>query len=495
MHCLRLTVRIPAVALFLLLPACREQGSTPPRPDATAKPPFDANLLFISLDTARADHLGCYGYERPTSPHIDALAAESHVFEQAYTVMATTLPAHTSMFTSLYPAQTGVVMNALIVPPQALTMAERLKAAGFSTGAFVGAVPLARGLGLEQGFDVYESPPRKDWKAPIVRRKAEEWLANQRERFFCFVHMFEPHTPYEAPADVRHALGVAAPRLPPRDDIEFLKQPEVFTQQMRAQCVAAYDAEIRSADREIGALLDRLAALGLREKTIIVFVSDHGETLDELIDTYGYGFDHGEFLHMRELRIPFVLWLPPGFPHRGPARHAGQVSVLDFMPTLLELLGIRCAPPFEGRSLASLLGGGTPPKQMVVAERHGFPAGARLNPLMLGGEAAVLDGRWHFVCSHGRPDELFDLENDPQAINNVIGEQSEYRGSQHGVLRQWYETTGRALWGVARAASNRYTHEQLTDLGYMTGTPDEEVQTLPPCMRPEAPVPATQSRP
>ncbi|MCK6482530.1 MAG: sulfatase [Phycisphaerae bacterium] len=486
MHCPRLIVCFPAVPL-LLLASCRDQASLPPRPDVRAGPPIRANLLFISLDTARADHLGCYGYDRPTSPNIDALAAESHVFDQAYTVMATTLPSHTSMFTSLNPAQTGITMNALIVPPEALTLAERLKAAGFSTGAFIGAVPLARGLGLEQGFDVYESPPRKDWKAPIVRRKTEEWLAAQDGRFFCFVHMFEPHTPYEAPVDDRRALGVSAPRLPPGDDIEFLKRPAAFTPPLRAQCVAAYDAEIRSADREIGALLDRLTALGLREKTIIVFVSDHGETLDELIDAFGYGFDHGEFLHMRELRIPFVLWLPPAFSHRGPARHAEQVSVLDLMPTLLELLGVRCEPPFEGRSLVPLLGGGTLPKKMIVAERHGYPASAKVNPLMLGGEAAVLDGRWHFVCSHGRADELFDLDSDPGATANVVGDHPEYRGSQHTFLRQWYETFGRPLWGVARAATNRATHEQLTDLGYMTGAPDEEIQTLPPCMRPEAP--------
>lgn len=436
-------------------------------------PPFEANLLLISVDTMRADHLGCYGYNRPTSPHIDGLAADGHLFEATYTVMPTTLPSHATMFTSLYPAQHGAQRNGTTVPAEAYMMAERLREHRFETAAFVGAAVLSPSLGLRQGFDTYIAPAFHEWPATRVQRAAAKWLRQHRDkRFFCFVHFYDPHNWYAAPREFAARFQAPPRQLPPERGM--VKRAQAFTAELCTQTINAYDAEIHYADNELGVLLDQLARLKLRERTIIVVVSDHGETLDELLQRYGYAFSHGDFLYRRELRIPFVLWLPKAYGLPGRGVHGEPASTLDLLPTLLELLGVPCAPPFEGRSLVPLLAGQELAPRPIISARHEvLEKQVRKHPTLRGAEFAVIDGPWHWIHSSGRDDELLDIRADPQESENLLSKHPETVGRLATILRRWSESLGAPLDRTGEQPVDPEIIRSLRALGYLGGEEQE----------------------
>lgn len=437
------------------------------------EPPL--NVLFVSVDTTRADHLGCYGYTRPTSPNIDALARSGHRFNAAYTVMPTTLPSHASMFTSLYPAQLGVHRNGLTVPDEADCLAERLRSQGYETAAFVSGTPLHPKFGLDQGFDTYVAPPDREWPAQRVRREASKWLAaNGGNPFFCFVHFFDPHTWYDPPDAWRKLLDAPAGRQPPaRGFVASATSPArpEFTPDRNAAAIRAYDAEIRFADAEIGALLDDLDRLGLASRTIVVLVSDHGESLDELLDRFGYAFDHGEFLYRAELRIPMILRLPETLGLGGATTHDDVVSTLDLMPTILELVGAPLEEPFEGRSLAPLFTGGTLAPRPVVSERRIMTSPEiRDAPVALGArEHSVIDGGWHWLqCERG--DELFDMTSDPEERTNLLGDDATRQARMTETLERWRTSAGEPIFAAAAGGTeDPALVRQLKALGYLGG--------------------------
>lgn len=435
-----------------------------------AQGPTARNLLFVSIDTLRADHVSCYGYGRETTPNLDALAARSQRFASCWSVLPTTLPSHTAMFTSLHPKLLGASRNGLRVSPDAYTLAERLRERGFATGAFVSASPLHPTWGLNQGFEVYDHPPGEERRGDVTCAKAAEWLAErQGERFFAFVHMFDPHTWYDAPPAERQLFD--APRGPLPPERIFLQHPAAFGAEQRALLVNAYDAEIRYADAQLGALLAKLDELGLAESTLVVVTSDHGETLDELIDSYGYGYDHGEFLHARELHVPLVMHVPGA---AAPAVHADAVSHLDLLPTALELLGVPPKGLILGRSLAPLIAGGELPPRPAFAERRDLTPGeiARPeSPFLSGDEFAVAGEGWLMVSGATRGDALFDLRADPGAASDVAGTHSAERERLAGLIESWRETQeGLGAQGAAAAGGevDPALLEALRALGYTT---------------------------
>jgi len=397
------------------------------------------NLLFVSIDTLRADHLSCYGYARETTPSIDALAARSQRFSGAWSVLPTTLPAHAAMFTSLNPKLLGSTSNGFPVAASAHTLAERLSEHGFRTGAFVSSAPLHPVFGLDQGFEVYDHPAGEERRGDVTREHAVEWLrARGSGRFFCFVHLFDPHTWYDAPEAQRALFG--APPGPLPAERNFLEHPEVLDAAQRGALAAAYDAEIRFADAQVGELLAALEESGLADSTLVVVTSDHGETLDELIDSYRYGYDHGEFLHGRELHVPLIVHLPGD----GVARvHAQAVSQLDFLPTLLELLNVPRDGWMLGRSLVPLLQGGRLPERPVYAERRALSRGEEQHspsPFLAAEEFAVTSEGWTLITSSGRSDELYELASDPDGAHDVSGEQPAQLERLHGLLQTWRAT-------------------------------------------------------
>ena len=311
MALIRMTARrVKASLHFLCLLSLVALSLVAVRSDGLEKADEDAeyNLLFVSIDTLRADHLSSYGYARETSPNLDALAARSQRFENAWSVMPTTLPSHTAMFTSLYPSLVGVEANGSRVDPSAHTLAERLAERGFTTGAFISAPTLDPEFGLDQGFGTYDSAAGKR-RGDETRERASAWLREHRdERLFLFVHLFDPHTWYDAPTAQLKMFRAPPGPLPP--ERSFLTGQDQLGPAQRTAITAAYDAEIRFADEQLGRLLSELENLGLDDSTLVVVTSDHGETLDELIDTYAYGYDHGEFLHRRELNVPLIIYVP-----------------------------------------------------------------------------------------------------------------------------------------------------------------------------------------
>lgn len=249
------------------------------------------SVLLITLDTTRADALGAYGRLPSVTPHLDRLAAEGVVYEHAYTVAPLTLPAHASMLTGLYPPRHGVRDNGVAgLAQSAVTLAERARAAGFQTAAFLGAVVLDQGFGLEQGFERYDTPARSFYGGPSMgyaERPAAEvaglvasWLAERdKDRpFLLWAHLWDAHAPYEPPEALRQRAGGDA-----------------------------YLGEVAACDVAVGRLCAALAAEGLEDSTLIVVVGDHGESFSEHDE-----ISHGPYVWNTTLQVPLLLRLPDG---------------------------------------------------------------------------------------------------------------------------------------------------------------------------------------
>ncbi|MBI5184634.1 MAG: sulfatase [Nitrospinae bacterium] len=322
---------LPGCALLVVLFGC-------------SKPPAE-NLLFISFDTTRADHLSAYGYKIKTSPNIDALAAQGVLFQRAFSHAPSTLPSHASMFTGKLPPDHGVRCNGkFTLPEEQLTLAEILYGNGFETGAVLGAFPLDKRFGLDQGFSFYDDDFRLSqltlkhqaservmdkvgfWQGQTyldfernayeVTTLATKWLQKTKGRWFLFVHYFDPHEPYEPPPAWR----------------------TLFENQ--------YDAEIAFADRQLGKLLETVNSMP--GKTLIVFTADHGQGLG----------DHGEITHDRYL-YDSTQWIPLVFCMKDKIKAGSKiinpVSHIDVMPTILDLLGVPSTEGIQGRSLAKAI--------------------------------------------------------------------------------------------------------------------------------------------
>ncbi len=291
------------------------------------------NVVLITIDTLRADHLGCYGYKQIKTPNIDGLAADSSRFERAYTVVPVTLPSHTAMLTGTYPMLSGMHdFSANKLSPQQVTMATVLKQAGYATGAVVASGVLDSRFGLNQGFDFYydhfdfsrlEEANLDEMERPgnVVADQALDWLGkNSQKKFFLWMHLYDPHYPYRPPEPYSR---------------EYASQP--------------YDGEIAFADEQVGRLLRFLKDKGLYQNTVIVLSGDHGESLGEHGEK-----THGFFIYNVTMHVPLIIHLPGN-----PATQtvADPVSLVDLMPTVLAATGLDIPSQVQGRSLLSALRG------------------------------------------------------------------------------------------------------------------------------------------
>lgn len=305
------------------------------------------HVLLISIDTLRGDHLGYAGYGRETSPTIDRLAAKSQVFANAFAQASSTLPSHASMFTSLYPSVHGAESKYRTpLADEFVTLAEIFRDNGFHTGAFVEGGQLAALWNLDQGFDVYDvtastSLMGEIWKADDlagILAKAMAWIqAHRQEPFFCFVHSYVVHMPYQPrpPYDRMFDEGYDGP-LPREFTYELREQFEAHAASPDhpdvRHVVALYDGEIRYADRLLGEFVARLDDLGLADNTVVVFTSDHGEEFGE----HGRVAQHTETLFDELLHVPLLIRVP-GMKPRVIKR---QVRLIDLPPTLLALMNV-----------------------------------------------------------------------------------------------------------------------------------------------------------
>ena len=438
-----MSLRFAAPAAALAIASCA------PADEVDDEPPFAANLLLVSIDTTRADHLSCYGYGEPTTPAIDRLAEEGHLFLSAWTPLPSTLPAHAALFTSLYPSQLGVWGNRQSVPEEAQTLAEVLRGEAFRTAAFISSAPLSDEFGIDQGFELYDMPPYGGSRSDRTTGRVVDWLEEVGdERFFCFLHLIDPHTWYDAPD------GDGVPWPPDRG---HLTDPSVMTPEAVRASVEAYDDELRFADRGLARVFEALERTGLDEETLVVVTSDHGETLDELLDRVPYAFGHGDYLYDHQLHVPLVLRLPPALSDRAPVRHAEVVSLLDVMPTALELLGVPAPADLEGRSLVALLEGDTAePVPAIAAIRPRTPASPPAY--------SVRTERWRWILTPEEGDELFDLHADPRA--DVASARGDVLAELRGVLDAWRARAEAARWTTPEPELTTDLAREIQALGY-----------------------------
>jgi arylsulfatase A-like enzyme len=321
------------------------------------------SVVIVTLDTTRVDHLSCYGYERETTPHLDALAERAVRFRRAWSTSSWTLPAHGSLFTGLYPSRHGAhydpggesVLGTVVGLPVArhvragklrddvTTLAELLAARGYQTGAFVAGPWLHRGFGLLRGFEVKEDDVTDYGGRPAheITDLATSWLRGlaTEQPYLLFANYFEPHAPYE-PARSYPDLPRAEEAFDP-DYESLMRGTATLDADARAVLRDRYDAEIRVMDRELGRLLEEVFARSGGERTIVVVTADHGEALGE-----EGRFGHGFWLSEEQLRIPLIVRYP--FDRLGGTWSEQPIQLVDVLPLLAGELGIALPDPVEG---------------------------------------------------------------------------------------------------------------------------------------------------
>ena len=404
-------------------------------PEVVAPPgePDRPNVVVVLLDTLRADRLSSYGHRLPTSPRMDAWAASSAVrFASVVAPAPWTLPAHASMFTGLDAVRHGFNYWGT-APPALETTAEILRRHGYTTAAVTGGGLLHPGFGLAQGFDRFDywSDPDTDREVGWVFGRARSWLRGHRERpFFLFVHSYEMHAPHRRRQPHFDELARAAGVVPPPFELDLVSRPWQGLVAQGDRVVVRrpgddgwsddlggdeletvglmYDSALALVDSEVGRLLDHLGALGLRERTLVVVTSDHGEALGE------DGRAGHIYLDDYNLMVPLILELP-GAPH-GAGVVERQVRLVDLAPTILDVLGLPTPPNLDGRSLLPLVDDPEAP----FPERAWAYAASSNHGLALrrddGLKYLFPDPAWAEV--EGR-EALYDLAADPDEERNL----------------------------------------------------------------------------
>jgi arylsulfatase A-like enzyme len=392
------------------------------------KPPAERpSIVLIVIDTLRADRLPAYGYSKIETPHLDALAADSVLFENAYTHVPLTLPAHASLFTGLLPAEHGVRDNLgyRLDSERHATLAARLRERGYATGGGVSAWVLREATGMGAGFDFYEdsleAPAGVDVAGAVQRPGGETldlllpWLDQAQGRpFFLFFHIYEPHSPFEPP------------------------------EPWKSRYADPYDGEVSASDAIVGRLLDELRRRGLYDRAVVALLSDHGEGLGD----HGEEF-HGILLYREVLHVPLVLKLPGRA--RAGERLSDPVPLADVMPTLLEAAGATLSGGLEGRSLLA------PRVARAVFSETYYPR------VHLGWSelTSVIDGRHHYIEAP-RP-ELYDVVADPRQTRDLVSERRDVVRAMRLALSRF--PSG---FSIPQPASSE-EREKLAALGYLGG--------------------------
>jgi arylsulfatase A-like enzyme/Flp pilus assembly protein TadD len=404
---------------------------------ASAAPKAAPNVVFITIDTLRADHLGCYGYQQIHTPNIDSLAADGIRFERAYTPVPVTLPAHAVIFTGTYPMLSGMhdfAGNKL--NPAQPTLASVLKDQGYTTGAVIGSAVLDSRFGLNHGFDFYydhfdfnrfqeSNLDKMERPGNVVADVALDWLGkNYQHRLFFWMHLYDPHYPYRPPTPYS---GEYKDRL--------------------------YDGEIAFADAQVGRLLRFLKDKGLYANTLIVLSGDHGESLGEHGEK-----THGFFIYNATLHVPVIIHLPG-------AIHAKTVteivSLADLMPTVLEALNVSVPSQVQGRNLLPLT---TAKKEYEPRDLYAetFLPRLHFNWSELRG---VEMEKYHFIDAP-KP-ELYDLTNDPHERQNLYSQKKavseQMKAKLDSLIREY--TPGSEL--AQKTALDPALMERLKSLGYV----------------------------
>lgn len=395
------------------------------------------NLLLISIDTLRPDHMGTYGYEKNTTPNIDEWAEKGTVFTNVRTVVPMTDPSFAALMTGKTPVKTRIITNGGIpISKNTKTLAKILSENGFYTSAILAKFP------VKQGFDEIKSAPYVGYyypegavdKSKVLYRhlnslgeyekfilSSTDWLkANKDKKFFLWVHLMDIHAPYFPPQDLRckfnskyckEIMGKSEEDLDKlRAEYQICQEDEVPGERIELM-ETLYDGGVASADRLTGKILDTLKELNLDKNTLVVIYSDHGEGFD-----HNYFFNHREVLYDSAVKIPLIFIDPTA---KGPAQSDLMVQNMDIMPSILEMLGVNSnSYRFDGKSFAG------------VFDALPIPTKVRDFSILVNNswtKYAITDGQFKYIYSlpescvnNGQTEELYNLVDDPKETNNVI---------------------------------------------------------------------------
>ncbi|MEN8163680.1 MAG: sulfatase [Acidobacteriota bacterium] len=423
-------------------------------------------VIILDIDTLRADHLGCYGYQRDTSHWIDELASQGTVFEWAFAQAPNTPPSQASILTSLYPRTHGRVTGKDRLPEEVTTLAEVMQAGGFTTAAFVDGGYMAPHSGLSQGFETYHSSKEGLKGLAALGPFVFDWVRkNKEENFLLLIHTYDVHTPYDPPPPFReiflNGLEPSTPGFEP--DTKTMKGVMLRARQGELNQLTAadieysralYDGGIRYVDAWIGSFMELLRENGLLERATIIVLSDHGEEFQE----------HGSVLHEKlystVTHIPLIIRPPGGMT----ARRVDQVvESIDLMPTILDMVGLdEPQTPMEGTSLFPFF------KRRPVSRLEGLGPAFGESPLF-GGRVFVADGTHQMLQTRTTEVlELFDFRLDSKEQDDISQQHPEVvgrLGSKIELFDQTSADTSKYLPGV-RAIDDQDL-EDLRALGYV----------------------------
>lgn len=456
----------------LSLAAGSAAGPAPlPAPQAWERSPARGyNIVLISIDSLRADHLGAYGYGRDTSPMMDSWARRGVLFENASSTTAWTLPGHMSMLTGRSLLGHGVVSDDRMLTADVATLAETFQEAGYRTGAIVSAPYVEARYGFDRGFDEYDdhtvsfATNKESYRsvtAPILQEAADAWLSDSTEKpFFLFLHYWDVHydyipsPPYDTMFDPDYEGDITG------DDFYF--NPAVHRNMDPRDIehlLALYDGEIRLVDDQLAKLDASLERLGVAGNTIVVVTSDHGDEF----------FEHGRKGHHRTLydeilRVPFILYVP-GLAATKPVVTM-ETSIIDIMPTLLSLTGIDIPDGVEGADLAPV-GFGDSPETDRATQGELYRKNSLITQVSYRRSGAKLIHNFN-----RRTVEGYNIAGDPGERSNIDTDELHHPAMLAG-LRDWMASAWTvfrsriAEHGVASLEMDRETAERLRSLGYI----------------------------
>ena len=406
----------------------------------------ELNILLVTLDTTRADRIGCYGYEEAKTPNMDSLALDGVVFSNAYCQVPLTLPSHCSVLTGTYPLYHQVHNNGFYyLSPSCLTLAEILKERGFKTAAFVSSFTVDSRFGIDQGFDFYDDKFMEEeiLKNFTSERKAEKvfasfsnWLdENYRQKFFCWIHFFDPHVPYDPP--------------PPFKE-EFSGRP--------------YDGEIAYMDHYIGKMLEKIKEKNIADNTLIILAGDHGEAFGEKNEV-----DHGFFIYDVTLRVPLIFYSQNYLP-KGLVVNA-RVRLIDIMPSILEMLTFPAGKEIQGVSLFPYIEGRKNDDLPAYIETYSPRENHGWSELI-----GLIRNEWKYIQAP-KP-ELYNLKSDPQEEKNVIYLEKKVASAMMQELKDTIQKFSSEK-EVRKKKLTAEERERLRSLGYLGRVLSENVSIKP----------------
>jgi arylsulfatase A-like enzyme len=440
---------------MLFLPSGCDKESIPPKKDTISKP----NLILISIDTLRADHLGCYGYGRPTSPALDKLASEGVLFQNVTASSPWTLPSHGSMLTGYYPGRLGLNSYESMLPSDVTTLASILSEQGFATSAIVSCFFTRQKYGFDKGFNNFvflgEDVKKKEAASSIIEL-ATQWIKDHcNKQFILFLHFFDVHSDY-SPMEKYKKQFVGPYKGRANGSTGFLykvRTGEISLNENDVQhIIDLYDAEIKQLDDRLKGLFDFLRKQGILENSYIIVTSDHGE---EFLD-HG-GTMHGRTHYQELLHVPLIIY-GPKIPRA--IKINTVISLVDIMPTALNLLGISIPAGLDGISLCPLwkMPDTEPAERFIFSEAdHGNEQDNIKRAVRYG------DYKLHYDLL-SKTYELYNIATDPSERNNIASEQTDLVDLMFKELKGFMQHRKQ---NAEKTPLSEGEFEKLKSLGYM----------------------------